>query len=58
MLEELQEILEMMESDLEMTKKIGGVYDQKPKGFCSHNEILQGYVDDLKETLEKYSNTI
>lgn len=49
--EQLQEFIEMLESDLEMTKKIGGVYNKRVGCILSHNESMQCCIDDLKEIL-------
>ena len=49
--ESLQEFVEMLESDLELTKEIGDIYDERRGNVLSHNEIMQNYINDLKNII-------
>lgn len=51
--ENLQEFIEMLESDLKITQKVGGIYDERKGCLASHNDILKGIIDDLKEMIEE-----
>lgn len=56
MKDEIMEFLEMLESDLELTKKVGGVYDEKVSFFASHNDMMKNYIDDLKDILKDWED--
>ena len=56
MKDEIMEFLEMLESDLELTKKVGGVYDEKVPYFASHNDMMKNYIDDLKDILKDWED--